>query len=190
MRVASGTGLRLRAGLCVIVALVLGCGASGAPSGAAAPGARSYAEYAVAACAALQSIWRGYGNPDTGGKSDMQRAFDDAVKAGDVATATVRAGEVKAEFERGRASAGVAADWAPGTASMLQVDRFLVALEAMVDARLAAVPAGYRLATDRGQAAFEATGGIDAWYGMLAGIDAASRAAGQPWPHCEGVPIG
>ncbi len=70
------------------------------------------------------------------------------------------------------------------------MDRLLRATDAMVQAKLDATPVGYRQATDRGQAAFEAADGIDAWYGMLTGIDAASKAARQPWPPCEGVPIG
>jgi hypothetical protein len=177
------------AALGTLIAMLVGCTAS-APSATGPRGARDFAEYAAAACAALQSIWRGYGNPDTSEMSALQRSFDAAVEIGDVTTAAARADEVRTELERGRASASVAGAWSPGAASMVQVDRFLLALEAMVDARLAAVPAGYRLATDRGQAAFEAAGGIDAWYGMLTGIDAAMKAAGQPWPACEGVPIG
>lgn len=185
----------------VVVAAVLvlvtgACGPGGSsayPAGSVAsgpPGATSFVEYAASACAALQSVWSAYGNPDTAQMSPMYRAFDESVKAGDLTTATAQAGQIRTELERGRAAAGVAAGWAPGLASMVQVDRFLLAMEAMVAAKLAATTLGHLEATNRGQAAFEAAGGIDAWYGMLGGIDAAAKAAGRPWPACEGVPIG
>jgi hypothetical protein len=186
--------LRRAAVGCLFVLLaVAACGPSG-PSVAGDPSeperAGSYAEYAAAICSALQSMMRAYGNPDTAALSPMYRAFDAAVEAGDAATATARAGEVLAELERGRASAGIASGWPPGASSAVQADALLRAFEAMVRAKLDALPLGNRVATDRGQAAFVAAGGGDAWYAMLAGIDAAMKSAHQPWPKCEGVPIG
>ena len=120
----------------------------------------------------------------------MMRAFDDAVEQGNAADAASTAATVRAELERGRAAAAVAAGWPQGTQSMVHMDRFLRATEALVDARRDATPLGYLEATNRGQAAFEAAGGIDAWFGMLAGIDAAAKSAGRAWPTCEGIPIG
>lgn len=178
-----------RAGLCVLLALVAACGPAAAPSSQEPPGARTFEEYAAASCVALQALWNGYGNPDTAGLSPLMRAFEDAVKQGDAAAAGPRADAVLAELERGRASAAIAAGWPQGTQSMVQMDRLLLATEAMVRARLAATSLGYLEATNRGQAAFEAAGGIDAWYGMLNGIGAATKAAHQPWPRCEGIPM-
>lgn len=191
--------LRPRGPILAFVSVVLAACASAtstasppgpSPTEAPPPPASSYPEYAAAACTALQSVWRAYGNPETSEMSPMYRVFDESVKEGDVTAANSRAAEVHAELDRGRAAAGIAAGWPPGTASMIQLDRLLRAMEAMVEAKLAATALGHLEATNRGQAAFEAAGGIDAWYGMLGGIDAAAKAAGRPWPACEGVPIG
>jgi len=178
-----------RAGLCVLLALVTACGLATEPSAAGPPAARSYEEYAAGACVALQSLWRAYGNPDTAALSPMQRAFVDAVAQGDLPMATLRAAEIRAELERGRASAAAAAGWAPGTASMGHMDRLLVSFGAMTEAKLAAMPQGDAEATTRGQEAFEAAGGVEAWRGMLQGIGEATQASGKPWPACEGIPI-
>jgi hypothetical protein len=177
----------------VVLGVVAGCSPAAPPAssdGVASTRAASYAEYAAATCGALQSIWRGYGNPDTSEMSAMYRAFDASVQAGDTTTAATQAGEIVAELERGRASVEVAAGWPPGLSSSAQLDRLLLAMEAMVRAKLDAMPLGNLAATNRGQAAFEAAGGIDAWMGMLTGIDAAMKTVHQPWPPCEGVPIG
>lgn len=201
-----------RACLPVLIVVLAACSPSAAPSsaGGSAPAggsadgsapvaspdvsapaaAGSYAEYATATCAALQSLWRAYGNPETSEMSAMYRAFDASVQAGDLAAAATGADGIVTELERGRASAAIASGWPPGMPSAVQVDRLLRATEAMVRAKRDATPQGHRIATDRGQAAFEALGGIDAWYGMLTGIDAAMKAARQPWPPCTGVPIG
>lgn len=178
-----------RVGLCALLVLTAACGPAAAPSSRDSPGARTYEEYASAACVALQALWTGYGNPDTAGLSPLMRSFEDAVKQGDVMAAGPRADAVLAELERGRASAAVASGWPEGLQSMVHMNRLLLAVEAMVKARLAATSLGYREATDRGQAAFEAAGGIDAWYGMLNGIGEATKASGQPWPRCEGIPM-
>ena len=177
------------AGLCALLTLIAACGPAATPSSPGPPGAQSYREYAAAACIALQALWNGYGNPDTAGLSPLMRAFEDAVKQGDAVAAGSRADAVLAELERGRASAAIAAGWPDGTQSMVQMDRLLLATEAMVRTRQAATSLGYLEATNRGQAAFEAAGGIDAWYGMLNGIGAATKAAHQPWPRCEGIPM-
>ena len=178
-----------RASLCALLVLTAACGPAAAPSIRESRGAQTYEEYASATCVALQALWNGYGNPDTAGLSPMMRAFEDAVKQGDVVTAGVHADAVLAELERGRASAAVAAGWPDGMQSMVHMNRLLLAMEAMVRARLAATSLGYREATDRGQTAFEAAGGIDAWYGMLNGIGEATKASGRPWPKCEGIPM-
>lgn len=177
-------------GLCVLALLVVACGPADPQGSSGTEGASTFEEYAAASCSALQSLWRAYGNPDTSELSPMMRAFDDAVEQGNVADAASTGATVRAELERGRAAAAVAAGWPQGTPSMVHMDRLLRAMEALVDARRDATPLGYLEATNRGQAAFEAAGGLDAWFGMLAGIDGAAKSAGRAWPTCEGIPIG
>jgi hypothetical protein len=179
-----------RVALCLLASLVVACGSADAPASTGAGAASTFEEYTAGACSALQSLWRAYGNPDTAGLSPMMHAFVDAVERGDVVAAGTTAAAVRAELERGRASAAVAAGWPQGTQSMVHMDRLLRAMEALVEARRDATPLGNLEATNRGQAAFEAAGGRDAWFGMLTGIDAAANSAGESWPKCEGVPIG
>lgn len=169
--------------------------APGAEVATTAPGSPSVAiatfeAFALEHCAALQSMFRGYGNPDTASESVLMADLTAAIDTGDAPAATEAAEAVRAELEAGRSHIRAAATWPPATETMAQLDTLFAALEAMVDARLATLSAGSAVAAQEGQAAFEAAGGIDAWYAWRDGMGAVLTAAGvTELPACEGVPI-
>ena len=151
------------------IVLVVAVAAAGCtPQRAAA----SYEEYFVAACAAWDGLFRSVGNPDTGSGSELSRALDAAMTTGDVPAAERAAAGMATELEAARQQAAVAAGWAPRTAMMVQLDRVLAAFEVGTAAKLA-VAKGAPNAVDP-QAAFEAAGGLEAWFAMIE----AGRAAG------------
>lgn len=169
-----------------------GCdgGACGVPPGGrTVPDAMSFEEFAVHHCAALQSLFRAYGNPDTAGLSPLMQTFDDAIDRADVVGATARSVEIVAELETGRARARAAGAWPPATAAMAQLDRLLAAMERLVTARLAAIGQGSDASEREGQAALEAAGGVEAWFGWIEAVGALLEAEGRRLPPCEGVPI-
>lgn len=147
---------------------------------------------AVEQCAALQSLFRAYGNPDTAGLSPLMRSFSDAIERGDATTAAEKAREIRLELENGRAHARLAAGWAPAGVAMAQLDRVLVAFEKMVEARVAAMAKGPVAAEQEGQAALEAAGGIEAWSGWIQSLQELGSVPGgaRALRKCEGVPIG
>ncbi len=159
--------MRLR---CVAVVLIVAVAAA-----ACAPQPRlasSYEEYFVAACAAWDGLFRAVGNPDTGNGSDLSRALDAAMTAGDVASAERAAAEMARELKAAREQAAVARGWAPRTAMMVEFDRVLAAFEVGTAAKLA-VAKSVPNAVDP-QAAFEQAGGLEAWFAMIE----SGRAAG------------
>lgn len=189
---------RLFAAGLLVAAMASACSAgadrpgTGAPTAPPArPGATDFDGFAAEHCAALQSLFRAYGNPDTAGLSPLMQDFATAIAQGDAATAGDLADEIRDELELGRGHARAAGGWGPATAAAADLDRFLAATEAMVDARLAAIDRGPTEAERVGQAAFEAAGGIEAWYGWLEGLRAMTDAEGATLelPPCEGVPI-
>jgi hypothetical protein len=133
--------------------------------------AASYEEYFVAACAAWDGLFRAVGNPDTGTGSDLSRALDAAVAAGDGASAERAAAEMAGVLKAAREQAAVARGWAPRTAVMVQFDRVLAAFEVGTAAKLAKVKGQPNVDP---QAAFEQAGGLEAWFAMIE----AARAAG------------
>jgi hypothetical protein len=151
-----------------IVVIVAVAGAACVPK----PAASSYEEYFVAACAAFDGLFRAVGNPDTGSDSDLSRALDAAMTAGDVAAAERAAAGMATELKTAREQVAVAAGWAPRTAMMVQLDRVLAAFEVGTAAKLARAK-GVPNAVDP-QAAFEGAGGLEAWFAMIE----AGRAAG------------
>ncbi len=183
--------------LALVAALAAACG-SGAPSATttptpttvptptAPPAATSFSEYGVAFCSAFQALFRAVGNPDTAEGSELSHGLDAAVAAHDGETAVRLAGNIKAELEAGRRQAKVGAGWAPAAPTMVQLDRLLVAFEAMTDAKVAKAKGDPNADP---QAALERSGGLEAWTGMLTawGAMAADRPANvQP---CANVPI-
>ena len=174
--------LRL-AGCLLAVVTLLGACASTAPA--------TFEQFAAEHCAALQSLFRAYGNPDTAGMSPLMQSFADAIARGDSAAATAKASDIRAEMEGGRAHARAAAAWVPAGAAMAQLDRLFVAFERLVEVRLAAIAKGAAAAERDGQAAFETAGGAEAWRGWISGLQEAVALPGgrRSLPKCEGVPI-
>lgn len=172
--------------IALIVLVGTSCGVA-APSATPDPPA-TYEEYAVEACAAWDALFRAVGNPDTGGGSALSRSLDEAVVAGDAAAAERLAGEITRELEVGRRHVAIAGGWPPRAAAMEQLDRVFRAFEAMTAAKRATA-AGEPGAPDP-QAAFEAAGGVEAWFAMLSAMQASgSGTAGADAPSCANVPV-
>ena len=176
--------MRIHRWLAILVLTVAGCSAPAASSLAPA----TFEEFATNACDAFSAMFRAVGNPDTGTDSELSKALDDAVQRGDPAEAGRLAEAITSELESGRRSASQAAAWPPGFAAMSELDRLLLAFEAMIDAKRQAT--GNPDAPDP-QAAFEAAGGVTAWTAMFEAARAmqSSRPANLPPHECEGVPI-
>jgi len=173
--------------IAVIVLIGAGCGAR-APSATPPPAAASFEDYADAACAAWEAMFRAVGNPDTASGSDLSRSLDEAVAAGDAASAERLAAEITTELEAGREHVAVAAGWQPRAPVMVQLDRVFAAYEAMIAAKLAA--ARGELNAVEPQAAFEGAGGVEAWLAMFdaARQTGAGTAAATEQP-CANVPV-
>lgn len=134
-------------------------------------------------------MFRAVGNPDTGTDSELSKALDEAVQRGDPAEVGRLAEAITTELESGRQAASRAAAWPPGFPAMSELDRVLLAFEAMIDAKRQA--AGNPDGPDP-QAAFEAAGGVASWQAMFEAARAmqSARPANLPPHECEGVPIG
>jgi hypothetical protein len=184
-----------RTSLAAIVLALVSVSCSGPGSGTASPStqgpvASSFESFATEQCAALQSLFRAYGNPDTAGLSPLMRSFADAIDRGDAAAAGEKAREIRSEIEGGRAHVRSAGAWGPAVGAMAQLDRLLVAFERLVEVRLDAMSKGPGVAEREGQAAFEAAGGAEAWFGWIRSVGEVRRATGaSTLPKCEGVPI-
>jgi hypothetical protein len=170
--------------LALLVLAVAACSAPAASSLAPA----TFQEFATHACDAFSAMFRAVGNPDAGTDSELTKALDEAIRRGDAAEADRLAQAIMTELESGRRAASLAAAWPPGFAAMSQLDRVLLAFEAMIDAKRNA--AGNPAALDP-QAAFEEAGGLTAWQAMFEAARAmqTSRPANLPPHECEGVPI-
>ena len=175
--------MRIHRWLAVLVLTVAAC------SGPAAPSLKSatFEEFANYACNAFEAMFRAVGNPDAGTDSELSKALEDAVQRGDPAEAGRLAEAITVELESGRHSASQASAWPPGFAMMSQLDRVLLAFEAMIDAKRQA--AGKPAGPDP-QAAFEAAGGATSWTAMFEAARAiqGARPASLPPHECE-VPI-
>ena len=175
--------------LIVVAVLAAACG-DGTPSAApptetASPRAATFEEYSTALCGAFDAMFQGVGNPDTGSGSALSKALDQAVEARDVATAERLAGTITTALETGRQQAAVAGRW-PSAASMtLQLDRVLLAFEAMIAAKKTKATGG----SADPQAAFEAAGGVDAWTAMFQAYPTVVRPSGSPNQQCPTVPL-
>ena len=176
--------LRIHRWLAIFVLATAGCSAPADSSVAPA----TFEEFATDACDAFSAMFRAVGNPDAGTGSELSKALDDAVQRGDPAEAGRLAEAITSELESGRRSASQAAAWPPGFAAMSELDRLLLAFEAMIDAKRPAT--GNPDAPDP-QAAFEAAGGVTAWTAMFEAARAmqSSRPANLPPHECEGVPV-
>ena len=185
-----------RAIVLVVAFVSVACAGSGGGGSATSratpsPVASSFESFATEQCAAMQALFHAYGNPDTAGLSPLMRSFTDAIEGGDAVIAAEKAREIRSEIEGGRVHVRSAGGWAPAAAAMVQLDRFLVAFDRMVEVRLAAMPKGPAIAEREGQAAFEAAGGVEAWFGWIKSVGEMRTATGstRSLPKCEGVPI-
>jgi len=173
----------------VLIAVIVLAGAAcgdGSSRATARPAAASYDEYVVAACAAWDAMFRAVGNPDTASGSDLSRALDEAVTAGDGAAADRLATDIERELNVGREQVAVAGGWPPRASVMVQLDRVFVAFEAMIAAKRAAARREPN-AVDP-QAAFEKAGGVDAWFAMIDAMRAAGG-GGATDQQCSNVPV-
>jgi hypothetical protein len=160
------------------------CGA-GAPSVAPSATPMTFDTYAVAFCSAWDSLFTAVGNPDTGSGSVLSKSLDDAVAAGDAATAERVAATMTTTLEVARQQAAVAARWPTAATMFHHFDRVVLAYEAMIAAKKAvgAQPQG------NAQAAFEQAGGVDAWTAMLETYRTVDRPTGSSQANCPTVPI-
>jgi hypothetical protein len=90
-----------------------------------------------------------------------------------------------AELETGRRHAAAAARWQPATGAMAQMDRLLVAFEAMTTAKRA-VAARVPGAADP-QKAFEQAGGVQAWTAVLSGVTTLPIPSGSMPAPCKAM---
>lgn len=163
------------------------------------PGATSYLEFREAFCSAWEDLFRAIGNPDAGSDSELSKAMNDAIAAGDRAEVDRLAGEIIRALESGRGNLRVAGGWAPGSTIALAMDPIFVTFERMIEAKQLAASQGLGLdeTTRAAQSAFEGAGGMEAWANGLrsmqnvdvARVIASARPAGLE-PQCENVPIG
>lgn len=177
-----------RRGLSIALILVAGaaCGAPMPSATATQAPAASYEEYRVAACAAWEALFKAVGNPDTGTGSDLSRALDQAVAAGDVASADRQAADISTELEAGREQVAVASGWQARAPVMVQLDRVFVAFEAMTSAKRAAARREPNAVNP--QTAFEQAGGLEAWFAMIDAMRAAGGGSATE-EQCPNVPV-
>jgi hypothetical protein len=173
----------------LVTVLAAACGAAAPsaaqPTDAPSPRAATFEEYSTALCGAFDAMFQGVGNPDTGSGSALSKALDQAVEARDVATAERLALTITTTLEAARQEAAVAGRW-PSAASMaVQLDRVLLAFEAMIAAKKTKATGA---AADP-QATFEAAGGVDAWTAMFRAYPAVVRPSGSPNQQCPTVPL-
>ena len=162
--------LQAAAAAALIVLTVAACG-SGAPSApplvAPSLAPATFDEFSTQLCGAFTSLFRAVGNPDANTPSVMSKALDDAVEAGDGPAADRAAAAMMAELESARVQAAAAARWQPTAATMVQMDRLIVAFEALTTAKqtLAHTPG-----SPEPYKAFEQAGGREAWAGVVGGV--------------------
>ncbi|MEO8470424.1 MAG: hypothetical protein ABI573_12265 [Chloroflexota bacterium] len=163
------------------------CG-TGTPS-AITPKVATFEESSTAFCAAFGSLIRAVGNPDAGTPSVLSKSLDDAVAAGDIASADRAAAAITSELESGRQQAAEAARWQPAEPETAALDRVLVAFEGAITAKRAA--AGHGPGSIDPQAAFEQAGGVEAWSALLAAVGSMPVPPGaspKPCPAFSGTP--
>lgn len=161
------------------------CGAS-TPGPTAEPRVATFGEFFGGWCASMQSMLRAVGNPDTGAESQLGKALDAAIEAGDLATVEAVAGQIRIELLTGRRQTALAGTWAPGSVMASQTERVLAASEAAISAKQAAVGEGLATADQAGQDAFVKAGGAEAWTGMLEAARAFPQLGAADGPSCPG----
>lgn len=181
----------------IVVALSVAIGVTGCGSGSGSPtpppAATSYEEFHGAFCGAWGSLFTAVGNPDTGELSPLLADLEAAIEAGDGAAVEAAARRIQDELRTGRIRTAFGAGWAPSRRGMAQLDRLLVAMQALIEARRMNWREGLAGASAKGQASFEGAGGLEAWNAMLdrttwAEVEAA-RPAGTEARRCANVPV-
>ena len=169
------------AALAVVVLAVAACG-SGAPSVAPSLAPATFDEFSMQMCGAFTSLFRAVGNPDANTPSVMSKALDDAVKAGDGPAADRAAAAMMTELESARVQTAAAARWQPTAAIMVQMDRLIVAFEALTTAKqtLAHTPG-----SPEPFKAFEQAGGREAWAGVVGGVGSMPIPSGASPQPCK-----
>ena len=181
---------RSRAAAVVAVAVLVVAGAAcgpTAPGPTAEPRVATFGEFFGSWCSSMQSMLRAIGNPDTGADSQLSKALDAAIEAGDLASVDAVAGQIRTELQNGRRLVASASAWPPGAQMASQTERVLAAFDAAIGAKQAAAKEGLAKAEELAQAAFVKAGGEEAWTGMIEaarGIDEIARAEG---PSCPGI---
>lgn len=173
-----------------LAATAVGCtssapGASVAPS--LPPQATTFAEFGAAYCAAFDAMFTAIGNPDTGSGSELSKALDAAMAAREADRANGLAAAITGHLERGRREAWIARGWRSADAVMAQLDRVLVAFEAMVEAKRAAASGAPGVVEP--QVAFERAGGLTAWFAMMEAARGLERPPGAAPQTCATVPV-
>ncbi len=178
-------------GLILLIAATTTACSTGAPSQAPSPSkvaaATSFDEYAVGFCSAFEAMFRAVGNPDTAEGSELSKALDQAVAAHDGDTAARLGAEITGILETGRQHVVFARGWQPAAPTMTQLDRVLVAFEAMTAAKVAVAKQAPN-AVDP-QVAFEQSGGLEAWTTMFEAYAAIGSARPTAVPPCAAVPV-
>src|SRR5258705_7090078 len=130
--------LRVAAAAALIVLIVAACGsAATVPTASPTLAPITFDESSTQLCGAFTSLFRAVGNLDANTPSVMSKVLDDAVKAGDGPAADLAAAPMMAELESARVQAAAAARWQPTAATMAQMDRLIVAFEALTRAKQA-----------------------------------------------------
>lgn len=197
-------GATVRPGVFAAATLALGI-LAGCAGGATGPGAASVApteavakpaggatthdEFNALLCDSYAAILRAWGNPDTGGHSDLLLDLDAAVAARDATAAAAALEPILAELGRGRDDAARAGEWTPGAEAARAMLDLLAAFDASVRAEAAAAAEGPAAATPAAQRAFEDAGGGRAWYAIFDALRARSPAPGEKSMLCAEAPI-
>lgn len=170
------------ASLALVVLAIAACGT--AASSAAPPSAppNTFEEFSTQFCGSFTSLFRAVGNPDANTPSVMSKALDDAVKAGDAPAADRAAAAMMTELESARVEAAAAARWQPTAAIMVQMDRLVVAYEAMTTAKQARA---HTPGSPDPQKAFEQAGGLEAWAGVVKGVGSMPVPSGSSAQACK-----
>ena len=163
-----------------------------------APGPMTFEAFHGAFCRAWESMFRAVGNPDIGDGSELTRAMDEAIAAGDLPAVDRLAAEITSELEAGRHEVAIATGWTPAAPLMAQVDLVFVGFEAMTEAKRAAASSGLGPSAQQvGQEALEQSGAIDAWFALIRPgvLDETRRAIQSARPaempeRCPNVPTG
>ena len=174
----------LRAGaLAIVVLAVAACGSGAvAPAASSSPAPMTFDEFQTQMCGSFTSLFRAIGNPDANTPSVMSKVLDDAVKAGDGPGADVAAAPMMAELESARTQAAAAARWQPTAAVMVQMDRLIVAFEALTTAKQTLA---HKPGSPEPFKAFEAVGGREAWAAVVDGVGKMTLPPGASLQPCK-----